>query len=488
MFADKLDFIMNVTDTRNNMLARAVNLDASHISRLRHGGRRLPADQTFLKHMARYFANQVKTDMEKDAMRNVLNIVRWPENPETCAKLIYDWLRSEESSRDPIKTILNKFTQPAEKPAQPSPAPAVPENVSTYYYGAAGKREAVLRFLSAVSSSETPQTLYLFSEEEMSWLYDEPEFAKVWAELLAGALTRGNRIKIIHTVSRNLYELLESVAKWVPVYMTGMIEPYYYPRLRDGIFDHTFFIAPATGAVISSSVSDQTDDMLHFYVQEPAAIQALLKEYDNYLSLCKPLMKIYDQRNIEDFWSVFHEFINIPAETMLIHTGPSLVSMPEDLAERMFSGGRSSMLMDIHHAVSAAFTDQIGRNRLTELLTLQDAAGAVPFLQADIMGTPGLCYSRKEYAEHLSNMLCLCRDHNNYRVLLCSEELPDMLLLGKDGTGIMMIKQSAPYTIFTFNEPNMTAAFWRYMNIKKEAALEHGPDPEKRLKDIIGGK
>lgn len=40
MFSEKLNFLMEITKVQNNMLAAAVSLDASHISRLRHGNRR----------------------------------------------------------------------------------------------------------------------------------------------------------------------------------------------------------------------------------------------------------------------------------------------------------------------------------------------------------------------------------------------------------------------------------------------------------------
>ena len=43
IIADKLNFLMKVTGTKNNMLSRALNFDASHISRIRTGQRGLPS-------------------------------------------------------------------------------------------------------------------------------------------------------------------------------------------------------------------------------------------------------------------------------------------------------------------------------------------------------------------------------------------------------------------------------------------------------------
>lgn len=82
----------------------------------------------------------------------------------------------------------------------------------------------------------------------MAWLYEDAAFAARWAELFTRVLMQGNRVRIIHTVARDMNEMLEAVTKWIPIYMTGAVEPYCYPRLRDGLFRRTLFIAPRTAA------------------------------------------------------------------------------------------------------------------------------------------------------------------------------------------------------------------------------------------------
>ena len=61
IIADKLNFLMKVTGTKNNMLGRALSFDASHISRIRSGDRGLPSRREFIVPAAGYFARAVKT-------------------------------------------------------------------------------------------------------------------------------------------------------------------------------------------------------------------------------------------------------------------------------------------------------------------------------------------------------------------------------------------------------------------------------------------
>ena len=76
------------------------------------------------------------------------------------------------------------------------------------YKGIEGKRKGVSDFLSLIIEENQPQTLLLFSDEDMEWLTGDTLFKEKWKELLIQVILKGNRIKIIHTVSRNLYEML----------------------------------------------------------------------------------------------------------------------------------------------------------------------------------------------------------------------------------------------------------------------------------------
>ena len=40
-FSEKLDMLLNITNTPNNLLAKVLSLDPSYISRIRHGRRNI---------------------------------------------------------------------------------------------------------------------------------------------------------------------------------------------------------------------------------------------------------------------------------------------------------------------------------------------------------------------------------------------------------------------------------------------------------------
>ena len=59
MFAERLNQIMELTHTRVSELAKASNLNASHVSRLKNGTRQLPKRPDFLPAMSAYLARLV---------------------------------------------------------------------------------------------------------------------------------------------------------------------------------------------------------------------------------------------------------------------------------------------------------------------------------------------------------------------------------------------------------------------------------------------
>ncbi len=313
MFFEKFNFLMDITNTKNKVLADLANVDASYISRLRKGTRKLSDKQQFLAMFASYFAENIKTDYQKKAFCSFMGISEFPEFENVVADLILNCFTKENSiKREPKNTManmLNMFLMPSVSMPQVQPPKEIEKNGQLYYYGNKGKQDAVIRFLTNVVNNKTPQTLLLFSDENMEWLYEDKDYSKKWATLLMSVLMKGNKIKIIHSTGRDMNELFEAVAKWIPVYASGMVEPYYYPKLKDGIFQHTFFVAPETNeAIISSSVKQNTNNMLHFYVNDKLAVKSLIDEYENYFALCKPLMQIGNIYSAQKTKELFDEF------------------------------------------------------------------------------------------------------------------------------------------------------------------------------------
>ena len=284
----KLDFLMTLTGTKNNMLAKALSFDTSHISRIRSGQRGLPTHRDFLEPASQYFARHIKEPYQVSGAEDAICPGRsFPKNIQQRANLIASWMLSEDTGSQDLDD-----DRPAEEESK-----ALGRN---YYLGNEGKRQAAQRLLQAALDDPDSSRLLLYSDEDMSWMTEDPAFFRQWAGMMMSILTGDNRITIIHNLSRNLDELMTAVSGWIPLYFTGNIAPWYCPRLRDEVFHMTRFILAGKEAVVGGYAGTDYERAYSIYVQERGMVKVLEDQFAALLKLCRPLMAVYSEKNGDD--------------------------------------------------------------------------------------------------------------------------------------------------------------------------------------------
>ncbi|MBP1760594.1 MAG: Transcriptional regulator [Firmicutes bacterium] len=479
-FHEKLDFLMNITRTSNISLAQSTFLDASHISRLRRGERKLVKDAAYIKTMATCFARQCNEDYQKKAL---LEAMKQPaallQDPDTVAEIIYHWLLdSGDKEMDAISGFLDgmakiQFKKSACEERLLFSEPDVMRADVSLFYGNQGKRDAVLAFLTMVLESRQKVTLLLYSDESIDWLTEDLSFLASWANLMSSIVMQGHRIKMIHTINRNLDEMLEGLAKWMPLYMTGAIEPYYYPRKRDGVFQRTLFIAPGIAAVTSTSIENIKNKAVNLLLKDARAVDALAEEYNCYLNLCKPLMRIFTPHERLEYLATINEFEKESSDAIIKSGYLSVATMPETVARAMISRTDEPVkkeIMEYFDHRKANFENHLMHDRFFEVVQLpamEDIkAGKVEVGFAGLQETPKIFYRPDEFRLHLENIIQLLHRYDNYQFAINKENRnSEYRLYVKEDLGAIVIKTVPPLTVFAINEGNLNAAFWDYLSI-----------------------
>lgn len=462
---------MSITGSSNSALARSVALDASYISRLRCGKRRLPKDGRILQGMAAYFARNCTQAYQKKALSDLLKYT--VSDSAALADAIFRWLTLEgDAPAQRVELFLGGLSNMPGRPAPPcAPVQArisAPRGISVHY-GIEGKRRAVEYFLSEVAAQEKPQTLLLYSDEETSWMTGDLAFVQRWAALMTQVLSRGNRIKIIHTISRDLDEMLSAISQWMPLYMSGAIEPYFYPKKRDGVFKRTLFIAPATAAVVSSSINETSQSAANLLLRDGDAVASYAAEFLQYLRLCRPLMRIFTSHDEQAFLTTLAEFEQEQADTLIKTESISLLTMPEPVLSKIL--GRLNVergrIREIYRTRSENLRRTLEMHRVTEIVTLHDAQsvqlGKVKVGMSDMIGG-GAYYTPEEYMLHLEHLVTLLKTcpHFYAHVVKGPQDAP-YIVYAREELGAIIAKTSQPPVVLAINESNMTAAFWDYL-------------------------
>ncbi len=507
-FGEKLDFLMSLTRTTNGALALHTFLDPSYISRLRRGKRKPVRKGNYVKAIASYLSKRCVEDYQRQALLDALGQPVFVfEDWEHLSELVHGWMLDERlgcavgaqgageiagaggagkiaragadgSGSDPAGTRVGPHSgafsfqvksQIREAEAGNFLRDPEPEGQDVrVYYGIEGKRKAAAAFLSLVVKAEKPHTLLLFSDEDFGWISEDPAFAARWAGLMSQAIMKGNRIKMIHTVSRHLDEMVEGLMKWIPLYMTGAIEPYYYPKKRDGVFNRSLFVAPGTAAVTSDSIGDMAGEAANFLLTNPKTVEAVTREYENYLKFCKPLMRVFGPHERFEYLRTLDEFECENAGAIMMTGSFSLLSAPAEIAGAMYArqtGAGADELIEHFRARKQRFMESLRSNRFTEIVMIPDISlikeGKVCAGLARLMTFETMHYTSGEFRRHLENVVALLQNYENYRVCIAAggKETGYMLYV-KEDVGAVVAATSNPPVVFAINESNLTAALW----------------------------
>ncbi|QSX07831.1 hypothetical protein J0B03_08410 [Alkalibacter rhizosphaerae] len=478
-FHDKLQYLMTLTNMTNSTLAKHTSLDASHISRLKNGSRKPVSGAGYLQRMAGCFAKNLKEEYQINALKEALRS-DWGIEPalDDLSSILLQWLDGNVVGKTGnMDHFLHRFSSFSfdQNPKRPSSASVVPDaEPIQFHYGIQGKRDAVIEFLSQVIHTKKPVPLLLYSDENMSWLTEDLSFTAKWASLLQEVILLGCKIKIIHNINRDLDELLSAIGRWLPLYMTGSIEPYYYPKVKDGVFKRTLFVAPSVSALVSTSVGSQENAAANMLLHDPDAVASFQKEYESYLARCRPLMTILTKKDQPACIGLLLNFDKHESNTILMNNGLSLVTLPEKMVAswmRRYHGSIRDDLLEIHQQRIRSFHDTTSNHTFTEILHLPDInewnEKKIPILFGDIFDLPEIYYSKEEYLEHLRHIIHILETVPNYHVHLTETQIGgDFSLYVKENTGAIVAKSGPSSVVFALNEPYLTAAFWDYLQTK----------------------
>lgn len=483
-FHKKLSLLMDIAKTTNQELALYSCLDSSHISRLKNGNRKPVNGASYLMAFARFLAKRISTPDQQDLLIKLLDLDSiLPFDQEILTDTLYHWLTKDCFS-------ASDFAQKSFKDNTSLTKEAIVYSSCSIYFKTEGKRLAALDFLERIAKSASPQTLLFFSDENMTWMTGDPNFTNQWSQLMKTILMNGNRIRIIHDLNRGLDEILSAIRSWIPLYMTGTIEPFYYPRIRDGIYKRSLYIAPGLCAVTSSSIgnmANSSEETATFLFTEKKAITALQKEFDSYLALCLPLMNIFTTDQDSSYFDLLAGFEKKPGSSIIKTKHLSSISMPETVLLSILKRNpqaNEKQLLAFQQFRTECLERTLQDYSITEIFSIPSldslCQGEVLIDHSVGLEEKAVYYTKEEYRMHLEHVLHLLEHYENYHVSI--EKAPYDLgysISAKENTGAMVTKNAPPLVFLSVAENNLAIGFRDFLlqlsqknKLSKTSAIE----------------
>lgn len=498
-FSDKLVFLLSLTHTSNIKLAKAINVDPSMISRLRKGRRKIPRNTNHIKSMAKYFAKRCNDEHQRFILAESLGMerIRNLTDEQLIEDVLVEWLsgvmndeisnaglflraidccmipnnnRESDIAKNDIFYLESKTIKYAEA------------GINTFF-GNEGKRQALELFLSRILEQKKSCIIKITTDESTEWLLENSEYTKHLSKILNKLIDMKCYFKIIIPAITNLSGILELMNLWLPYILSGNIDMYYYPRLKDGLFRRTLFIASDCAALSSTSISCCKEQSLTLLGFDKKVIIGFESEFDGYITLCRKLGRTYD---FEQYRSIFfrHALESTDNFPNCISRSRSLsfTTIPNDiLNELMDSCGITSnrTLLEIMMRDNCHLYKVIEEQLFIDIMPLAAfndiLKGVVPIAGSEIIFGKQYYYSAYNYKKHLVNLLELLERNINYYVILDDEyDVCENIIHIKEGAYVILLRKKEPISIIEISENNMVAAFWEcvYRKVIKKYKLD----------------
>ena len=294
-FNSKLIFLMNITQTSNKELAKSIYVDASLISHLKSGNRKKPHNYQHIVNMAEFFAKKSQADFQRNAISEMLGKASISSSMpnQMLAKYLENWLLNDGDRSDLMENILENIDQPTENNdsfsmnnIQRNTQGDFQSNVeSEFFFGDEGRRKVIQIISDKLLSMEKPCDIFITSDDNLEWLlYDYSLTKKIQSQIIT-ILEKGFTFYQIMPAINFLPRYTDSLRFWLPMYSTGRVKVFYYPRLRDNLYRRSVFIIPNEAVRISNSIGLDSESDVTLFSTNTEVINATSRQFNQMLSM-----------------------------------------------------------------------------------------------------------------------------------------------------------------------------------------------------------
>ena len=459
-------------------LSRAMNFDASYLSRI-CSGQRMPANAgDFISQVCRYVTRCCLNGSQKDAFCALIGIsAESPVEAGACAALLMEWLCTEQQGNTAsvsrflahLDTFdLNEYIEAIHFEDLKVPSLPFQLPVSHNYYGIEEMKQGELDFLKATALGKSTSPVFMCSDMPMADMGEDLNFGKKWMLGIAAMLRKGLHLDIIHNINRPFEEMMLGLESWIPIYMTGQVSPYYLKGVQNSVYCHFHYVSGAA-ALTGECVNGFHKDGKYHFTNNREEVQHCRRIADHLLQKAQPLMEIYKAPQADLFQAFLRSDANTKGVRHNILSAPPFYTLPEELMESILR----------RHGAAAeeinTLKDTLWRQRKNVETILAESAMIDEFPNPDekafqvapiaLSLSHGffentVTYTYSEYRSHLKATEEFARRHPSYTVRFTEKPMfRNIQIQIHEGRWVMLSKSKAPAIHFVIQHSKMLDAF-----------------------------
>jgi hypothetical protein len=462
VFREKLDILIEIFCDNSSKLARAINVDPSLISKWRSGVRNISPTSVHACLIAEYFAKKESMQYQKDALHNILKVHN-PDidinNHEELKNNLLEWLFTNNDQIDTNTRHDNSFKKNNVSGLKSILSSKVPSSMldintlmingpgtpkgelvySNIYKGNDGKRKAILNIIQTMLTSHIPLECTFYDDTDIEWLIEDKEFILIIKQLVRRLAEAGHRITVFNHLSRDLTQTMRISSFWLPFYTCCNINFLYFPKYYTPLLNKTLCHVKNTIVMFSMNISTmaQTQTVLS---TGPFIGEFAEEMFKASLTRCKPLGKLYSNKKITEFMNEVVKAEELPGSQYKMINCPSIITMPQYLYSKMLdkvtlTSYEKETRLEIYTKRINAFNKNIRDHKYMELINLNImdipehtesrqvfTYKSLEFFSCNTLSCNTLSCDFTDFADHLSNVVRLLKEYDNYEAILVNME------------------------------------------------------------------
>ena len=482
MLRENFNALIDVMDVSVAKLCRYTNYDSSTIFRFRSGARQPAEPERFAAAVASYLSREMDTEQQRQVAAELLGCPagELADRAAYCRR-VQEWLLGSHPPREnTVSRFLTKLDEfdlneyirsihfdELKVPTVPFQLPA-----RCTYTGLRQMMDSELDFMKAAVLSRSTEPVFMYSDMPMTEMAKDAEFPKKWMFGMAMLLKKGLKLQIVHNIDRALPEMMLGLESFIPMYMTGQINPYYFKAPQGSVFLH-FLRVSGTAALSGEAVAGHHSEGKYYLTNNRAEVAYYRRRADALLENAKPLMDIYREDGAARLNAFLLADSRTPGKRRNILSAPPLYT-----AEPAFLDGilaRNGVPDDERERIAVFAKSR--REQAEAILRENDMRMELPRLTEESFGQypvtlslSGLFFGREipytyeEYLAHIEQTERFAEEHPRCRLELTSGgAFRNLQITMHEGQWAMVSKEKSPAIHFVIRHAKLRTAIENFV-------------------------
>lgn len=498
----KLTALLDAFGVTRARLAEALGYSPSYISRVCSQTRNVSNFDEFAQAAGTFFAEKALGANAQDALLALCKEAAGPDGSvvsemdmqgegalKALATLTSAWLQAEQdtqpqSSIEPFLRKLDTFNldtylaamqaaraqeAAAGKTGEEAQKSAATEALYTFYAGVDGFCQAELDFLAAAATEPAGSSVVMFSDMPMQdKMQAKPEFPARWIAALAVLLRTGHPIDNIHNVGRGLPEMMLGLEAWLPLYMTGMVRPYYLPSQPTGPFAH-LVRSSRTAALEGQAVAGAYEHVGCQLFRDEGTVAHFRQRANDLLATAKPLANVYTVQQAGELAAFLTHEAAQSGERMHVMSAPPLYTMSEELLEEAIAAStldeaEAQRVRMARAAQLARVESELAHGETVVTISRVDesnlSAASAHLALGEAFCTHSVPYGAQTYRKHIEQTEAFAAAHPTWHLAWGPDlGFRNIQITVRPGGWVLVSKNTSPAVHFVLRHKKMVEAF-----------------------------